>query len=148
MLCPGCQAPIESDAVFCGHCGSPLPPVHLRSGVEAPAQMQAGKQWVDEEASESAAQGQTHQPFVSPAYPLTPIPASKASGSTPSPAPLPFAGAPPCIVPIAKRAAPLQVAISPLSRSFSPSWVLGSRLVSLRYGRTSISPLHSRLSPL
>lgn len=92
MLCPGCQAPIESDAVFCGHCGSPLPPAYLRSGVEESVHTQSVERWSDDE--ETTARGQTHQSSVAPAYPLTPLPASRASGLTPSPAPLPFSARP------------------------------------------------------
>lgn len=93
MLCPGCQAPIESDAVFCGHCGSPLPPVHLRgSGIEESAQVQSIEQWSDNGAG--AVEEQAHQPFAASPYPLTPLPASKVSSSTPSPAPTPLTGGP------------------------------------------------------
>ncbi|GHO85447.1 zinc ribbon domain-containing protein [Dictyobacter formicarum] len=105
MLCPGCQAPIESDAVFCGHCGSPLPPVHLcRSEVEESVQSQSAEQWSDDGAS--VAEEQEHQSFVVPEYPLTPLPASKVSGSTPSPAPLPFTGGPSLHRPAQKAGAP------------------------------------------
>ncbi|GCE18876.1 zinc ribbon domain-containing protein [Dictyobacter kobayashii] len=102
MLCPGCQAPIEADAVFCGHCGSPLPPVHLRNlGDEEPSQVQSVEQWSGSNADEVSGERIQQQPFAAPAYPLTPAPVSKVAGSTPSPSPTPvvFAGAPRSIVP-------------------------------------------------
>ncbi|GER87870.1 hypothetical protein KDW_20320 [Dictyobacter vulcani] len=85
MLCPSCQAPIEADAVFCGHCGTPLPPVHLREAeADEAAQIQQLDQWPDDSTSDIAEE--TTQKFIPPrSYPLTPAPVNKSKVSTSSP---------------------------------------------------------------
>ncbi|GCE26523.1 hypothetical protein KDA_20070 [Dictyobacter alpinus] len=83
MLCPSCKAPIDADAVFCGHCGAPLPPVHLRtSGADEGVQVKQLDHTSDD-AINDISEENTYKFSPSPAYPLTPSPVSRP----PSPAP-------------------------------------------------------------
>ncbi|GCF06757.1 hypothetical protein KDI_03210 [Dictyobacter arantiisoli] len=87
MLCPSCQAPVEADSVFCGHCGSPLPPLHLRDlGVSDDTRTIQRSN----EAGNSTVSAENHQMSPMPhlpvaVFPLTPAPlrAISASSSTP-----------------------------------------------------------------
>lgn len=81
MLCPDCQAPIDSDAVFCGHCGAALPPtsagVSGSGAADEHAQPRQGEQWHNDIVGDVLQQDTHNLSSVSTAqYPLTPIPAN------------------------------------------------------------------------
>jgi hypothetical protein len=77
MLCPNCQAPIDIDTVFCGHCGMQLPPGHVweaNAAKEIP-QIAQGDQWSADMVGDTLSNDRSYEPPVlALSYPLTPTP--------------------------------------------------------------------------
>lgn len=86
MLCPDCQAPLETNAVFCGYCGTPLPSVHVREAAhpveDGQVQLPAAQ---SHDTAGDLAREDTRKLAPSLSYPLTPSPSSekRLSISTP-----------------------------------------------------------------
>lgn len=78
MLCPNCDMPVEVDAAFCGLCGRPLPPVHLRKAASVRDSHTYLGQLTADRKEAAVHKGATVSPgsdFI-PAFLLTPVPES------------------------------------------------------------------------
>ncbi len=85
MLCPDCQAPIDIDTVFCGHCGIQLPPTHVGESIAANdiPQMVQGDQWSDDFVGDALSKDRYQEsPVLAPSYPSTLTPVHEVSMSS------------------------------------------------------------------
>src|SRR6202035_5173771 len=81
MLCPDCQAPIDSGAVFCGHCGASLPPMQAEKSLTTGdnLQMPQGDQWHNDVLDNVLEHDEYHvAPASTARYPSTPLPINEA----------------------------------------------------------------------